>query len=280
MGASSRTRFDQLVFSGGGTRCFWQGGFLHVLRRELPLEPARISGVSGGALSASCFVPHLGLRLLDEMTRAFADQDSNVDLHQVVHPETPQTPHQRIYREVVSKVIDAEAERKIAEGPAFQVLIAHPPDDDMSALTGTASMAAYEAELHLVSSPHFNWAERCGLTTSFVDARAAAAEGKLVDLVCAAATIPPLFDIATWEDRPVVDGGMADQAPMPSPDEGRTLVLLTRRYDNVPDVAGRVYVSPSDETPADKIDFTDPAKIRRTWDLGERDALAFLNQLD
>ncbi len=34
------TRFDQLVFSGGGTRCFWQGGFLHVLRQEIPIHPA------------------------------------------------------------------------------------------------------------------------------------------------------------------------------------------------------------------------------------------------
>ena len=27
--------FEQLVFSGGGTRCFWHGGFLETVRRPL-----------------------------------------------------------------------------------------------------------------------------------------------------------------------------------------------------------------------------------------------------
>ena len=274
------TRFDQLVFSGGGTRCFWQGGFLHVLRTELEIDPERICGVSGGALSGSTFIVHRGLRLLEEMTAAFAEQDRNFDWNELTDPETGQTPHQRIYRNVVSSVLDKEAQRQIAAGPSYQVLIAHPPDDDWDSLTGSAATLAYEAELHLVSSPHFDWAEQGGLSTTLVDARAAAAEGRLVDLVCAAATIPPLFDIPRWDGRPVIDGGMADQAPMPDPDLGRTLVLLTRRYDSVPEVEGRLYVTPSEETPADKIDFTDPEKIRRTWDMGERDARAFLDRLD
>ncbi len=74
-----------------------------------------------------------------------------------------------------------------------------------------------------------------------------------------------------WDGRRVIDGGMADQAPMPHPDRGRTLVLLTRALPAP--AAGRRAGStsrPSRATPADKIDFTDPAKIQRTWDQGER----------
>ena len=83
----------------------------------------------------------------------------------------------------------------------------------------------------------------------------------------AAAVIPPVFEPPLWEERAVVDGGMADQAPMPEPDKGETLILLTREYKNIPDIPGRFYVHPSKETPADKIDFTDPGKLRKTWDL-------------
>ncbi|WP_368373138.1 hypothetical protein [Roseovarius sp. THAF9] len=54
-------------------------------------------------------------------------------------------------------------------------------------------------------------------------------------------------------------------------------MLLTRPYKNLPDVPGRVYVWPSEETPADKIDFTDPQKLRDTWALGQQDAEAYLN---
>ena len=280
MSAPGGTRFDQLVFSGGGTRCFWQGGFLHVLRRELPLEPARICGVSGGALSGACFVAQRGQMLLDVMAEAFARQDRNFDWNQLMDGDTADTPHQRVYRDVVTQVLDDEAQRTIAQGAPFQVLIAHPPDDGWAATSGSAAALAYEAELHAVSSPHFDWAEKSGVTTTLVDATQAAADGDLVDLVCAAATIPPIFDVPRWKGRPVIDGGMADQAPMPDPDEGRTLVLLTRRYDNIPRVEGRIYVAPSEETPADKIDFTDPQKIRQTWETGERDAHAFLKRLD
>ena len=270
------TRFDQMVFSGGGTRCFWHGGFLHVLRQEVSLHPARICGVSGGALSAATFIVHRGEMLLSEMKAAFAAQDDNFPWHEAVNDEAGYTPHQRMYRQVVETVIDAEAQRRIAECDHFQILIGHPPDGELATLTGSAAALAYEAELHTVSSPHFDWAEKAGLTTTFVDARAAAAEGRLADLICAAAVIPPIFEPPTWNGKAVVDGGMADQAPMPDPDEGRTLVLLTRRYNNVPDVEGRCYVAPSEQTPADKIDFTDPGKIQRTWELGERDARAFL----
>ncbi len=80
-----------------------------------------------------------------------------------------------------------------------------------------------------------------------------------------------------WNGRAVVDGGMADQAPVPEPDEGRTLILLTRRYDRISDHPRRIYLQPADETPADKINFTDPRKLRDTWAQGERDARRLLD---
>ena len=79
-----------------------------------------------------------------------------------------------------------------------------------------------------------------------------------------------------WDGKPVIDGAMADQAPMPDPDDGRTLVLLTRDYGSVPDLSDRTYLWPSREVPADKIDFTDPADIRRSWEIGEADGRRFL----
>ena len=178
---------------------------------------------------------------------------------------------------MVETVLDEAAKERVANGPAFQIQIAHPPSTDHPTMTGTALAAAYEAELHIVGSPHFDWAEKMGLTSQLVDANQAARDGRLVELINAAAVIPPVFEPPLWGDQRVVDGGMADQAPLPDPDEGETLVLLTRPYKKLPDVPGRVYVWPSEETPADKIDFTDPQKLRDTWALGEQDAEAYLN---
>ena len=45
-----------MVFSGGGTRCFWHGGFVTRIREEVPLDPVRVTGVSGGALAAAAWL--------------------------------------------------------------------------------------------------------------------------------------------------------------------------------------------------------------------------------
>lgn len=266
--------FDQLVFSGGGLRCFWQGGFLDVVRDAIGLAPERIAAVSGGALSAGAFVSRRGRMLLDVMAERFDRADSNIAWD--TFDADGLTPHQRIYREVVQDVIDAEASRIVADGPPWQVLLAHPPSERLPRASGTAAVAAYEAELHSRGSPHFSAAEALGVTTSFVDAREAAREGRLVDLICAAATIPPIFEPPLWDGKPVIDGGTADQAPMPEPNRGRSLVLLTRPYDALPQIEGRTYLWPRDETPADKIDFTDAGKLRATWDCGAEDGRRYL----
>lgn len=117
--------FDQLVFAGSGTRCFWQGGFLEVVRPCLPFEPVRVCGVSGGALATASYLPRRGRKLLRTMCEAFAGLDHNVTWRDLVSGKGI-TPYQRVYRDVVAKVLDAEAAARIAEGPSFQVLIAHP----------------------------------------------------------------------------------------------------------------------------------------------------------
>lgn len=276
----ARPPYPQIVFSGGGTRCFWHGGFMAVARDRLTPEPERIACVSGGVLSACAFVTGRERRLLDTMAETFEARGANVDWHELVEGEGL-TPHQSLYRDIVRDVLgDAEAHEAVAEGPLLQVVLAHPPGDERVArVTGALATLAYEAELHLLSRPDLEWAKAAGLETSRVDARDAAREGRLVELVCAAAVIPPIFDPPLWDGRPVVDAGMAGHAPIPEPDEGPTLVLATRTYRHWPD-DGRRYVGPSGDVPADKIDFTDADKIRATWDAGEDDARRFLKALD
>ena len=269
----------QIVFSGGGTRCFWHGGFLEQVQDHIDLAPERVIGVSGGALSAAAFLSDRGAALLDIMRDAFAAEDANIAWHDLNQDEG-RTPHQRVYREVVETMLTENALARIADGPVFQVFLAHPPTDRLAEWTGTAMTLAYEAELHIKGSPHFKWPGALGVTATRVDARAAARDGRLAELIVAAATIPPVFRLATWDGSPIIDGGMADQAPMPDPDEGPTLILLTREYSRMPDAPDRDYFWPSAETPADKIDFTDPDKLTETWKLGTRDGAQFVNSLN
>ena len=268
-------RFQQLTFSGGGTRCFWHGGFLSVVGPAIHLRPERLAAVSGGALSATAFLSGREEKLLRVMGDALAARESNVSSWDEIAKDGL-TPHQRMYREIVEEVLDDEAVRAIADGPSLQVLLAHPPLDTAPKLSTLPMMVAYQADLALRSTPHVLSADAIGANEVLIDANAAAREGRLVDLVCNAAVIPPVFNVQRWNGRPVIDGGMASKAPMPEPDRGRTLVLLTRRFRNLPEGASHLYVQPSESVPADKIDFTSREKIERTWRAGIADAHAFL----
>lgn len=269
--------YQQLVFSGGGTRCFWHGGFLEATREPLQIQPERITGVSGGALSGACFIGECGKTLLENMGEAFLDVDSNLDF-EGDEPGDQLTPHQAVYCQVVKKTLHGEVEQRVADGPQFQVLLAHPPARKHPKASTLPLTLAYWLDLRIRSTPELKFTKWAGLEQDLVDAREAARQGKLADLICNAAVIPPVFNLQGWNGKKVVDGGLACKAPMPTPDEGNTLVLLTRRFRNLPQDDRRVYVEVSRETPADKLDFTDREAIEATWELGRRDGLRFLDE--
>uniref|UniRef100_UPI003B516027 patatin-like phospholipase family protein n=1 Tax=Roseovarius indicus TaxID=540747 RepID=UPI003B516027 len=164
----------QIVFSGGGLRCFWQGGFMQELEKARHYKPERITGVSGGALAGAAWLGGIEDRLLQVMCARFEEQDSNLNLFE--DDDSGVTPHQTLYCEIVSEVLDDALQARIADGPQFQILIAHPPDPLPPALSGAAMTVAYEAELHIKNAPHFDWAEKMGLDYSLVDANKAPAK--------------------------------------------------------------------------------------------------------
>ena len=264
-------RFEQIAFSGGGIRCFWHGGFMSRVGGYEDLRPSRISGVSGGALSAAAWIGGREDDLFMLMNEAFEINASNIAL------KMPNfTPHQEIYRAVVETTLDDAAIARIADGPDYQVSLSVPPQRIPPRLSAVFYIALYQLDQLLRSTPHLRLPTAGGLRRLRVDAREAARNGTLHDLICAAATIPPVFDVPRWGDCRVLDGGMLDKAPPPEPDKGQTLVLLTSRYRNLPDMERRVYVQPSSEVAADKIDFSDAAKVGRTWEQGVRDGTVWM----
>lgn len=273
----SLPRYDQLVFSGGGTRCFWQGGFLKVTQNALQLEPQRISAVSGGALAACCHVAGRGTKLLEVMGNAFDDQEDHVN-HDAFFEDTSLTPHQQMYKSIVSETLDEEAVDTVAKGPPLQITLAKPPKYLPVKSGAFLALALYVVDQKVRSSPHMTLPVAAGTDHIYVDANQAARDGKLVDLVCAAAVIPPVFDLPLWDGQRVMDAGTCDNAPLPRPDDGATLILLTRRYRNTPHHEQRLYVAHSDATPADKIDFTSRQKMEDTWEMGRKDGQAFIEK--
>lgn len=270
-------KFDQMVFSGGGTRCFWQGGFLEIAQGPLKLAPSRVTGVSAGALSAASFIAGNAARVLELMGDAFEEESRQ--------PAVPaeiirgKAPHERIYRAAVAEAMNEAAVEAVSQGPQFHITLALPPKW-LPPLLGTyLSFALYKADQIVRSNPHIALPSKIGARKLMVDARQAARDGHLIDLICAAAAIPPVFSLGQWKPgsgRYVMDAGTTDNAPMPEPDEGETLILMTRHYRHLPADPRFTYVEPSTPVPASKLDFRSRDKIERGWAIGEEDGRAFL----
>lgn len=260
--------FDLVAFSGGGIRCFWHGGFLAELERDGPIEPDFVTGVSGGALSAAAWIAGSEVLLKELMIEAFRLNDANVSASEgrIV------TPHQELYRAVVSTLLDREALDRIADGPRFEVMLSRPPRLMPGALATLFYGALYKVDEAIRSDPRLVVPGAFGLGAWIADGREAARKGSLTDLVCAAATIPPVFEMARWDGRRVMDGAMMSKIHLPEDADGRKLVLLTKRYGGVESGDDTTFVSPGSEVAADKIDFSDPGKIEGTWEQGEADA--------
>ncbi|MEM8821989.1 MAG: patatin-like phospholipase family protein [Pseudomonadota bacterium] len=270
--------YEQLVFSGGGLRCFWHGGWMEVVESRFALTPQRITGSSGGALSAAAWIAGTETRLFDRFNRALRRNDRNFTLDDL-GPAHGRSPHQRVYDAIVEDVIDAAAQARIAEGPVFQINVSTTGDSAAATLRALAAGTIYQVEQLVAPTPRPRASAAAGVEQRLIDATRAARDGTLPDLIRMAATVPPAFRPDTWNDEPIYDGGMVDKAPLPEPDRGRTLVLLTKRFHSLPDdEADRIdYVQPS-KTPlsGSKLDFTDPDLLREAWDQGHRDGAAWL----
>ena len=270
--------YDQLVFSGGGLRCFWHGGWMEAVRDGRDFTPERVTGVSGGALSAAAWIAGEESHLFDRFARAVARQEANATLTDL-DDDDGRSPHQRVYEAIVEDVIDDDAEARIAQGPGFQISVSTPGDGRGHVLQALAAGTIYQAEQLLAPTPRPRLSAIAGVEQRLIDARRAAADGRLADLIRMAATVPPAFRADHWDGEPVFDGGMVNKAPRPEPDRGRTLVLLTKRFQSLPDGPDRVdYVQPSEEVlSGSKLDFTDPALLREAWDQGRHDGETWLN---
>ena len=271
-------KYVQIVFSGGGLRCFWHGGWMAAVERELAFSPQRVTGVSGGALSASAWLADEEDWLFERFSRALARNDANLTADDL-DGDHGRSPHQRVYDAIVRDVIDADAQARIARGPAFQISVSTTGSGRGAALRALAAGGIYQAEQAVAPTPRPRLSAAGGVEQRLIDARAAARDGTLPDLVRMAATVPPAFQPDEWDGEPIYDGGMVDKAPLPDPDEGRTLALLTKRFRALPDGdGGRIdYVQPSEAVlSGSKLDFTDPGLLREAWDLGERDGAAWL----
>lgn len=271
--------FDAVVFAGGGNRCYWQGGFYEAAAPRLGLAPKLVVGASAGAFAAVYSLLGVGAEVRARVYAGAGPHLKNFDLAAWRRGE-PLCPVGPMYTALLGFTIDAAALARLNAITDLRIAVTRLPRGLPPLAGALLGIAAYQLEKHLFHPVHPRLGRALGFRPEFVSARDLRELGEMHRVLLASSGVPPFIPVTSVNGKPAFDGGLVDNVPVEplAPIEaagGRTLVLLTRLYRNVPEVAGRTYVQPSEKISLSQFDITNPAGILVAYELGLRDGAAF-----
>src|SRR5499426_466771 len=277
-GLASRTRasrFANVVFAGGGNRCFWQAGFWTEAAPRLELAPDRVAAVSAGAAIACVLFADRAREGLEYFKAATASNRRNFYPVKLLRGHRA-FPHAAMYRETLVAVIDAAAFARLRRGPEMRIPITRAPPWLRPRAAFVVAGFTDLIEHSVAPAVHLRFARRLKFAAEYVTASECTTADALADLILASSCTPPFTPLLTHGGRLALDGGIADNVPVGAVDAGgATLVMLTRRYRRLPRNPLRVYVQPSAPVPVSAWDYTDPDGLQAAFDLGRRDGERF-----
>ena len=272
-----------LVFAGGGNRCWWQAGLLSRLLQWGWELPTQLVGTSAGAAVATSFMadgPQAAvdacLRLYRQNTSVFEWGGRSQGRWAFAHRHTyPAWIESFLHAGNFPSVMTSRLRLQVGLTRLAPAL----------GLAGSVAVGtlAYAIDKHVRNSIHPRLPRLLGLRQDFVDLHACSSVAEAQTLLAAAAAAPPFLPAQRISGALALDGGYADNAPIPAQSEAEkstTLVLLTRHYPRLPTLfrmAGRSYLQPSQRVPVSTWDCTERTTVRDALSLGERDATDALN---
>lgn len=271
--------FDAIAFAGGGNRCYWQGGFYEAIADRLHLAPTLGVGASAGAFAAVYSLLQIGPAVRELVIGGCGPQLKNFDLAAWRRGE-PLCPVGPMYKRLLDQVLDAAALNKLNALTDLQLAVSRLPRGFAPLPGALLGIATYQLEKQLIHPVHPRFGRAIGFRSEFVAVKSMPGPQALQDALMASAGVPPFMPVTLIAGKPAFDGGLVDNVPVEPLAEiecagGRSLVLLTRRYRNVPEIAGRVYVQPSQKLPVKQFDVTNPDGIRFAYELGRADGARF-----
>ncbi|NMV41808.1 patatin-like phospholipase family protein, partial [Ralstonia insidiosa] len=225
----STPTFDQMVFAGGGNRCWWQAGWWDVVQPELGLAPRVITGISAGASTACMLHAWNSAELMDYYGETLRHNKRNAHWGNLLRGERV-FPHYGMYRTALLTVFGEGRFARLAQAPEIRIGVAHIPRWMGARTAVAAGLIAYNIEKHVRKTLHPTLGRRLGFTPEFVRAQDCASPEELADLLLQSASTPPFTPVLRRAGRPVLDGGMVDNVPVHAldPTPGDALVLVTR----------------------------------------------------
>jgi hypothetical protein len=274
-------KYPNVIFAGGGSRCFWQLGFW---------EGARAGGLDlgsgldfAGATSAGCATAtaailgrsYEALEIFKDLTGA---NPRNIHWrHFRPGSGAPVLPHSRMYREGLDRFLDDAGLEELRRSPLTFLMTGYPRLLS-GALAAAFGFFVYAVEKRVLNPVHPQWTGKLGYHPVLGSARDCASKEAFIEMVLAASCVPPVLPGGQFRGRRVLDGGLVDNAPvlLSRGRPGNTLVLLSRQYrTELPNGDDVTYAQPSQPIAIDKFDYANPTGLQTVFDLGIEDGTRF-----
>lgn len=276
--------FAGLAYAGGGNRCYWQGGFYETVAPEIGLKPRRIVGASAGAGAMLYNALGVGPTVREMLREACTGRTSEVDWA-AFRRGGRLFPVAQMYRGMLATLFTPERLAALKAQADFLIAISRPPRFWPLPVIAALGIGAYQLEKRLRRPVHPTAGRRLGFRPDLIRIADCADPEELVDALMASAAVPPFMPAGNIGARAALDGGLVDSAPawalaeMEAAGE-QTLVLLTRPFAEVPQVANRTYVRPSQVIPVSQFTIRNWEGIRFAYELGVKDGEAFLRTIE
>lgn len=277
-------RYRNIVFAGGGNRCWWQAGLAEVLSRHSCWQAERLIGVSAGAGMATAFATG---RMQDALTAAiarFKRTPRNIEWKELLKGKRPfMLP--RIYSDWIGSFLNAADLAKLKQRHIkVEVAVTRPVPYLPLSLSTSIALALYSTEKFWLKNFHARLPHYFGFRAEHFDLSASADINEARALLLASAAAVPLTPVYRVHGRAALDGGFYDSVPLPAgrTENASTLILLTRHRPTQPRIfnyQGRVYLQPEQAVPATNMDCTNSDNVRMTYEQGKREALELLKSL-
>ena len=276
---------EDVVFAGGGNRCWWQAGLVEALSTHPNWQPRRYTGASAGAGIATAAAAGTLRQALAAAVARFNATPRNVEWTQLLKGQRP-FALPRIYPDWLHSFLQtADWERLRAKPLQVQVAITRPVRGLPLALSSALALTLYATEKFWLKRFHAPVPHRLGFRTEHWNLADRPTLADAHGLLQASAACVPITPVARVDGRPALDGGFYDALPLPltrlpgprDTPAGPTLVLMTRHRPDLPTCFahnGRVYWQPTRRTDASSFDCTSGSAVQATFAHGQADAQA------
>lgn len=269
-----------VVFAGGGNRCWWQAGLVERLRHHPNWQPLRYTGASAGAGIATA----TALGTVQQALRAAVDRFNatprNVEWAHLLKGQRP-FALPRIYPDWLHSFFQpADWARLKAQTLQVDVAITRPIRGLPLTVSSLLALTLYATEKFWLRRFHARVPHRLGFRTEHWNLAHSASLADAHNLLGASAACVPITPVARVGGRPALDGGFYDalpRTPLPehlAPPNGQTLVLMTRHRPDLPThfaLDGRLYWQPTRRTAASSFNCTSGQAVQDTFDHGLSD---------